>query len=704
MKPVLLMLIAALFGAAYAQEDDPGHMHGPDGRHIVAPQDGPKGSDQFILSHHDMRIEGPDGKSVLGCSVDSKISKKGAPDEVVHTEHNAYEPENEVYGSHMTYTEPGEYVLAQAVTLPDGKRVDVEFPVFVPEVAAAEPVHAHGPNYLLIGGGILGGLLLLRAVYRLGQKNTRAGGAALLALALVGATTLARVSFAQGGAAPALLAYPAPNKGVSAEKTVDGFRFVLSIENEEMTPDPALVAIGEEQAKLIGLKVEEVAFSPTGGGLQTTGHISADPDGLVIINARASGRVATLGALPGTTVRRGQMLAVIESPDLAEAQAAYRLAHAQVAQAETTVQAAASGVASGQTKAAAAGRLLARQRDLAEAGAFASPALESAKSQLSTADAKAATGRTQLRALQATVARLEKGVASGVVAKRDLDVAKADAEAAATALADAERQRGLAQEVLAREEGIARKGLRNAAEVEAAQAEVDLASAALAAAKASLAQARAELVRAQGQVRSARDQITLLGGTPGSGNRITITAPISGEVEHRNVSAGQTVTVGQQLYDLLNADVVWVLCDLYEMDIARVKVGQRVEVVADALPGQTYIGEVAFIHNEVDPEARTTKVRVVVDNPGEKLKQNMFVRVQLGTGGAGQTLVPTAAVQTTAGVSTVFLEEKPGTYRQIVVQIAGTLGNRTLVRAGLKPGDRVVTDGAYQLLAKAVSQ
>lgn len=718
MKKLLSLVLLAVCVPILAQEEDPGHQHGPDGRHIVAPQDGASAG-TFILSHHDMRIEGPDGKSILGCTVDSTIYRRGDPKSVVHTERNAYEPENEVYGSHMTYKQPGEYVLAQQVKMPDGKAVAVEFPVYVPAIASPlEEEHAHGPNYLLIGGGIVGALLLLVGVYRLGQRNARVAPSLLL-VGLLGMSSLAPLAIGQEeeghmhgpdgrhlvapdagkAAGPALRAFPAPNQGESAQKTVDGVKFVLSIENEEMTPDPDLVALGVERAKLIGLETVEVQSSSTGGGLQTTGQVRANPNGLVVVDARAAGRVVSLGALPGTDVSSGQTLAVISSPDLAEAQAAYRRAKAEATQSEATVRISQSAVQAAETRLSIAERNLLRQRQLASSGAFASPALEAANSELSAAQARVTNLSASVKALEVTEARLAQGLSSGVVSRREYDDAVTEFARARVDLDDAQRQVAIARAALSREESIAAKGIRTAREVESAQADVDLAKNALQSARNSLLQARADLARVASQTRVASDQINYLGGVPGGGSQITITAPISGEVEHRRVSVGQTVPAGEPLYDLLNAEVVWVLSDVYELDIPKVQVGQSVVVVADAHPDQTYRGQVAFIHNEVDEKTRTTKVRVVVDNPGERLKQNMFVRVQLGTGSGSQVTVPTSAVQAKDGLTFVFVEEMPGTYRRMIVQTGATLGDRTILRGGLESGKKVVTEGSYQLAA-----
>jgi multidrug resistance efflux pump len=282
-----------------------------------------------------------------------------------------------------------------------------------------------------------------------------------------------------------------------------------------------------------------------------------------------------------------------------------------------------------------------------------------------------------------------------------LEQAKSDLTTAQSELADAVKQHAVAQEAMRREESIAKQGLRNAREVDSAKSEVDIALSELSSSKNVLVQAQADLGRARAMIRVARDQIILLGGSPGSGNRISISAPISGEVEHRDVSVGQTVVAGQKLYDLLNAEVVWILCDVYEMDVSKIKAGQKAEVYVDALAGAKYTGEIAFVHNEVDPSTRTTKVRIVVENRGEKLKQNMFVRVQLGVTSGWQLLVPTAAIQKVGGADVVFVEETPGTYRKSIIRKTGNRGANTVVESGVMLGSKVVTDGSYQLASLA---
>lgn len=721
MKKLLFLIpLLALSPLTLAGGDEEGHMHGPDGRHIVTAEDA-KGASSSILSHHDMRIEGADGKSILGVTVNSTITPKGKPTQVIHTEKNVYEPENEVYGSHMTYTEPGEYVLNQDVTMPDGRKLQVEFPVYVPAVAAttATDEHEHGPNWLAIIGGGIAAFIALIVAFRAGKKSVAGGSAGLLALVLTVQLWPARAmagedepghmhgpdgrdivteADAVNATGPQLQAYPGPKQQESATKTVEGVKFELSIENEEMKPDLALISVSEDQRKLIGLQTASAEVTGSATGLQTTGKVSANPNGMVKVNTRTGGRILRLGALPGTSVQRGQVLAVIESKELADAQAAYRTAVAELAQSQPGINVAQASVASAKTEVQVATRALDRQSRMAQAGEFASPAVERTKSAVSEARSALDAATAEASRLERLVSRLRDGLQSGVVAQRDFDRAESELAEASARKTDTGNQLRFAQAALSREEGIAKQGLRNAREVDQARAQVELARSDQRAAESRLLQARADVTRGQSSIRVARDQIALLGGAPGGGNTITVTAPISAEVEHRFVSVGQTVAAGELLYDLLNADIVWVMADIYERDVPKVRIGQRMKVAAEAYPDEVYEGEVAFVHNEVDPQTRTTQVRVVINNPGERLKQNMFVRVMLGVDGSDSVTVPSSAVQNDKGLDVVFVEEKAGVFRRTLVQVKGSFANRTVVE-GVKAGQKVATSGSYQLLS-----
>lgn len=718
-QPLIAAAIFSLAALSPAQEEEAGHMHGPDGRHIaVASTFGPATGKQ-ILSHHDLRIEGPDGKAIIGADVHSIIHKRGDPNAVIHREHNAYEAENEVYGSHMVYREPGEYTIIENITLPDKREMTVEFPIWVPVPAiATEEEHAHGPNWLLIVGGPILGLALLYAAYRAGRKSSTAGVACLVLLASSvpayaqeeeeaghmhgpdGRHVAVASTFGESAATP-LKAYPAEDLSESVTKQEGDIRLVLSIENEEIETDPNVIQFSSEMAETVGLKTASAEVAGSRGSLVTTGQVKPNPNGAVTINARAPGRVVRVGVTPGDTISAGQIVAVIDSPDVARAQADYSSANASSAEAKAAFLSAQSQVEAAEARLQNANSNLTRQRDLAKAGAFSNPAVEEARSRVAAAEGELREARTSYENLQATAERLQRGLEQGVVPRNEAERARSAADQAKARSDTAQNQLEIAKQTLTREEDIQKQGLRNAREVQQAEAEVRIAQAGLQTSRSELGQAKAAQVRAQMAAESAVTLLRQYGATPGGGSQVTHKAVIGGEVESRSISEGQTVQAGDVLARVLNTSTVWIEGDVFEKDLAKVWVGQPVTVSADALPGRRFQGTVDYIAGEVNPQSRAVKVRTVVKQSDGLLKPNMFASVILGGGGEGMVAIPAEAIQEDAGSQVVFVEAEPGSYRRTVVQVSSTLGDRVLISQGLGVGDKVVTQGSYQLLAKA---
>jgi membrane fusion protein, heavy metal efflux system len=717
-----LLLAGGAFAVAaqiLAGGEGPGHMHGPDGRHIAAPSSAAVPQGTRILSHHDLRIEGPDGEAIVGADVHSVIHRRGNPQEVIHREHNAYEPENEVYGSHMMYTEPGEYTILERVTLPDKRELTVEFPIWVPDPAALalEEEHHHGPSWFLIIGGVLLGFGALYGAYRLGANRATAGGAALLlAFASIpsrawaqdepghlhgpdGRHIVAPGAFGSGAGTP-LRAYPTADFRDSATQKVGDIEFTLSIENEEIELDPDVVPMDAEQAKTIGLQVAVAEVVAGSRSLITTGQVRANPNGVITVTARVSGRVVEVGVTPGDDVRAGQLVAVIDSPEVVEAQSELRRAEAEAAQAKAGFARSRADVEAAGARLQNAQAALARQRAMASTGEFENPSLESARSQVAAAAGELREEQSAHESLLATARRLRQGLEAGVVARNEVERAEAAADQARIRVETSERRLGILRESLNREQRIQSQGLRNEREIQQAEADVRVASAGVTAARSGLAEARAVEVRAGAAVNSARARLAQMGAGP-TGSRVAVRAAIGGEVESRPVNVGETVSEGQVLARVLNTSTVWVEGDIFERDLPRVRVGQRVEVTADAVPGRTFTGVVEYISGVVNPETRAVQMRTVVRQSVKVLKPNMFAQMMLAGGGAAVVAVPIEAVQDDAGTPVVFVEESLGSYRRTPIQTSGSLGERVLVTSGLRPGDRVVTQGAYQLLAKA---
>ncbi|MCW5935304.1 MAG: efflux RND transporter periplasmic adaptor subunit [Fimbriimonadia bacterium] len=715
-----ILCLLLLVSNALSHGDEQGHSHGSDDQSAEPSPAMSQGS--FILSHHDLKILDPQRKIVEGATVRAVIYRKGNPNDVIHRENNAYEPENGVYGSHMTYTDPGEYMISHQVTLPNGKELTVDFPVWVPAVGPSEEGQNKLPRVLWGITGGLSALLLLWGTYTLGKKSGKNSLTVLLigvGLFLTGSGIVATASGEEEGhlhgpdgqhlAAPdtntssrlPLRAYPTADMKESAEQIIEEYTFILSIENEEITPDPDLVALNPEDAQLIGLKAVNVEARPVGAGWTTTGQVKPNPNGAVTVNAPIGGRVIQVLVLPGQSVQKGQSMFVIDSPEIAQAQTELNLAQNSEAQASAKLRASEESLKSAQARAAYLQAVFTRQKRLAEAGVFASEPVERARAAFAEAEAENQAAAVAFANQEAQVRRLEEGLAAGIVSRRDVETARADLEKSRAKTQAASQQLATARSAMEREQSLQQQGLRDAKELQQAEADYRASRSEVMKAQSELSSARSELTRAQNLVRFAKNRLTLLGTVPGKESQVTIKAPISGKIETRSVNVGETTDAGQTLCAILNVNTVWVESDVYEQDLRHAQVGQSVRIVADAFPDKPIDGTISFVGQQVHPETRAVQLRTVVRNPDNLLKPNMFVRVMISRGGGEQILAPAESVQIDGGASVVFIEESPGLYRRQIVQTGERIGDRVVIISGLKTPDKVVAQGSYQLLAKA---
>jgi len=184
---------------------------------------------------------------------------------------------------------------------------------------------------------------------------------------------------------------------------------------------------------------------------------------------------------------------------------------------------------------------------------------------------------------------------------------------------------------------------------------------------------------------------------------ITVPAPANGVVITRAVNPGQVVSAGQDLFVVTDLSTLWVIGDLYEKDFPTVRVGSNASITVPAT-NQTLRGRVAYIDPRVDPASRTAKVRVEVTNPGGNLRLGMFVTMSIETGSNQQmTVVPQAAVQAIGDRTVVYtpVEGEEGKFTERAVKLGPSRGKLVQVLAGLKPGDKVVTDGSFFLRGEA---
>ncbi|MFW5924539.1 MAG: efflux RND transporter periplasmic adaptor subunit [Myxococcota bacterium] len=199
-------------------------------------------------------------------------------------------------------------------------------------------------------------------------------------------------------------------------------------------------------------------------------------------------------------------------------------------------------------------------------------------------------------------------------------------------------------------------------------------------------------------------QITKMGEAEQPSRNIAIRTPFGGTIVERLATEGQYVETGDGLYRLADLRRLWVQLDAYESDLSRLSKGQEVKLEVNALPGQELIGKVAFIDPVIDPQKRTAKVRIEVENPDGKLRPGMFAEAVVNTGtpeaGESPLVIPASAPLFTGRRSLVYVqvpEATQPTYEARVVKLGPRMDTVYPVIAGLRAGERVVEHGAFAL-------
>lgn len=187
-------------------------------------------------------------------------------------------------------------------------------------------------------------------------------------------------------------------------------------------------------------------------------------------------------------------------------------------------------------------------------------------------------------------------------------------------------------------------------------------------------------------------------------DHVTFTAPIGGVVVEKDAREGQYVETGMRLFTVADLSQVWVLLDAYESDLALLRNGQDVEFEAEAYPGESFQGTIAFIDPVVDPAARTVQVRVEVPNAAGRLKPEMFVRavVRASVAEAGAVMplvIPATAPLVTGPRAVVYVAapDREGVFAGRDVVLGPRAGDFYVVRAGLQEGEQVVVNGAFKI-------
>jgi RND family efflux transporter MFP subunit len=228
-----------------------------------------------------------------------------------------------------------------------------------------------------------------------------------------------------------------------------------------------------------------------------------------------------------------------------------------------------------------------------------------------------------------------------------------------------------------------------------------------AASRQELERLHAEHAAQAAEVESARSRLELLGAdTSGAtaGATIRVPAPIDGIVTERLANTGLNVDPTTKMFTIVDLSNVWVIADVYERDLHRVREGDRATVATKADPDVALEGRVTYIEPQLNVDTRTAKVRVEVANPRGDLRLGMYADVTIAAVRTASGLaVPTAAIQNVGDRHVVYLQV-PGDDTKFVereVSTGRTSGELVEVLTGLTAGDAVVSSGSFFVRAEA---
>ena len=204
--------------------------------------------------------------------------------------------------------------------------------------------------------------------------------------------------------------------------------------------------------------------------------------------------------------------------------------------------------------------------------------------------------------------------------------------------------------------------------------------------------------KAKVAVETAAEHLRLLGTDPNKMSfMVDIVAPVSGVITDQQVAAGSLVQAYSSPYPftISNLTTTWVVCDVYENDLATVRLGDTAEIVLNAYPDKKFQGRVSNIGSVLDPTIRTAKVRVEVQNPG-LMRFGMFARATFhGQTREMHTIVPASAIMHMHDRDFVFVPAPGNKFRRVEIVSGDLLQENTdlqEVASGLKPGAQVVTN------------
>ena len=226
-------------------------------------------------------------------------------------------------------------------------------------------------------------------------------------------------------------------------------------------------------------------------------------------------------------------------------------------------------------------------------------------------------------------------------------------------------------------------------------------------------QAKAEFEDVQAKLESNKETLKLFGISADNFDKsdfplsyFTLKSPISGVIQERNLSPGQTISPESTPIHIVNNSQMWVMIDAYENDIANIKKGQNMSLTIKSLPGKAFEGKIDWISDALDKDTRTVKIRATVPNSDGLLKNGMYGTASiLSNTDANHPIIPIEAIQTFENSAVVFVPaDEKDTFMPVPVETGNENNGWIEIAGNIHIGDPVVTAGGFHLMSTLTSK
>lgn len=190
-------------------------------------------------------------------------------------------------------------------------------------------------------------------------------------------------------------------------------------------------------------------------------------------------------------------------------------------------------------------------------------------------------------------------------------------------------------------------------------------------------------------------EIARLESSGQASQELEIDSPVRGYITERNALPNAYVQPETKIYTVADLSTVWVLAQVFQNDLGRVRTGTPAALTVDSYPGRVFRGRMDFIYPDVDMTTRTARARLVFANPNLTLTPGMFVNVTVQVPMGSQVVIPATGVLHSGTRHVVFVDRGAGYLEPREIEVGPQAGDEYVVLKGLKSGERIVTSANF---------